>query len=92
MQAGSPPLAWVAVNADPLESDIRTGTPLLNEAMDIDRDRFIRRLDLGFYVWWSVLLFALLQAGLSLFMALRHRWQEKSISELQPAKDVPNAS
>ena len=89
---GAPPLAWVAVNADPLESDIRTGTPLLQEAMDVDRDRFIRRLDLGFYFWWSVLVLALLQAGLSLFMALRNRMHEKTISEIQTVQDVPNAS
>ena len=90
--AGAPPLAWVAVNADPLESDIRTGTPLLEEAMDIDRDRFVRRLDLGFYVWWSVLVLAVLQGCLSLFMALRNRWHEKNIPELQTVKEVPNAS
>lgn len=59
---GAPPLAWVAVNVDPQESDVRPGPSLIETAAEIDPERFLVRLDLGEGLLGGALLLALLQA------------------------------
>ena len=59
---GAPPLAWVAVNVDPQESDVRPGPSLIETAAEIDPERFLVRLDLGAGLLGGALLLALLQA------------------------------
>ena len=60
--AGAPALAWVAVNVDPQESDVRPGPSLIETAAEIDPERFLVRLDLGAGLLGGALLLALLQA------------------------------
>jgi hypothetical protein len=62
---GAPPLAWVAVNTDPTESDIRPGPSLLAVAAEVDPERFVRRLPLAPYLLGTAALVALLSAFLS---------------------------
>lgn len=62
---GAPPLAWVAVNVDPVESDVSPGPSLVETAAEIDPERFLVRLGLGPWLLWAVLAGALLQALLA---------------------------
>ncbi len=57
---GAPPLARVAVNVDPLESDVRPGPSLAETAAEVDPDRFVERVSLLQYLLWAVLGCALL--------------------------------
>ena len=68
---GAPPLAWVAVNTDPQESDVRPGPSLIETAAEIVPERFLHRLGLAPWLLLAGLSLALLQALLSLFLRLR---------------------
>ena len=59
---GMPPLAQIAVNVDPVESDIRRGPSLAETAADIDPERFMVRVPLYRWALWLVLLMVLAQA------------------------------
>lgn len=45
--AGGPPLAWVAVNVDPAESDVRRTTSVAETESELDPELFVRHTDLG---------------------------------------------
>ncbi len=62
---GAPPLAWVAANVDPRESDVRPGPTLVETAAEVDPDRFLRRFSLAPWLLGAALLLGLLQALLS---------------------------
>ncbi|MFT4976535.1 MAG: hypothetical protein ACI8S6_002440 [Myxococcota bacterium] len=62
---GAPALAWVAVNVDPQESDIRPGPSLIETAAEIDPERFLHRLGLAPWLLLAAMLLAALQALLS---------------------------
>ena len=49
-QAGEPPLAWVAVNTDPAESDVRSSTSLLATAARVDPERMAEHIPLWTWV------------------------------------------
>lgn len=52
-QAGEPPIAWVAVNTDPAESDLRATASLLATAARVDPERMAEHIPL----WtWALLL------------------------------------
>lgn len=70
---GAPPLAWVAVNTDLSESDVRPGPSLQALAATVDPDRYERRLALGPFLLWAVLLLAALQAGVAVVLGRRAR-------------------
>jgi hypothetical protein len=52
----------------------------LEQAVEIDRDRFTRRLDLGPYLWWAVLVLVLVQVLLSILL-LRRRGADWEAAE-----------
>ncbi len=62
---GAPPLAYVAVNTDPVESDVRPGPSLVEVASAIDPERFVRRTALAPWLVGLALALALAQAALS---------------------------
>lgn len=62
---GAPPLAHVAVNTDPAESDVRPGPGLVEVASAIDPERFVRRTALAPWLLGLALALALAQAALS---------------------------
>ena len=64
---GAPPIARIAVNYIPEESDVRVSKSLMQIASEIDPDRFIQKAILGPWLLWGGLLFFVLQALLSFF-------------------------
>lgn len=62
----APPLAWVAVNVDPLESDVRVGDTVAAVERDLDPERFTIRRDLAQPALWLGFLFLIGGALLSL--------------------------
>jgi hypothetical protein len=62
---GAPPLAWVAVNVDPMESDVRPGPSLIETAAEIDPERFLHRLGLAPWLLLAAMALAALQALLA---------------------------
>lgn len=62
---GAPPLAWIAVNTDPVESDVRPGPGLVETAAEVDPERFERRIPLSPWLLLAGLLLAALGAGLA---------------------------
>ncbi len=62
---GAPPLAWVAVNVDPTESDIRPGPSLIETAAEVAPERFLHRRALSSWLILAALALAALQALLS---------------------------
>ena len=64
--AGAPPLAWVAVNVDPTESDVRPGPSLLETAAEIDPENFLQKAALSPWLLLAALIFAVLQAWIAL--------------------------
>ena len=62
---GAPPLAYVAVNVDPIESDVRPGPSLVEVAAEIDPERFLRHVPLSPWLLGLALALALGQAALS---------------------------
>ncbi|MDG1480229.1 MAG: VWA domain-containing protein [Myxococcota bacterium] len=62
---GAPPLAWVAVNVDPVESDVRRGPSLIETAADVAPERFLHRKALSPGLILAALGLALLQAVLA---------------------------
>ncbi len=62
---GAPPLAWVAANVDPVESDVRPGPSLIETAASVDPERFLRRLSVSPWLLGVALLLGLLQALLA---------------------------
>lgn len=77
---GSPALAWVAVNVDLQESDVRRGEGLLAFASQVDPERYVIRRALS--VWCFVLagVFLLVQAILSASYGLWARNAERGES------------
>ncbi len=63
---GMPPLAQVAVNVDPVESDVRRGASLAETAAEIDPERFMVRVPLYRWALWLALFLALVQGLLAL--------------------------
>ncbi len=61
---GAPPLAVVAANVDPAESDVRLGPALAETAAEIDPERFMHRFPLLQWLLWAVLGLGILQAAL----------------------------
>ncbi len=59
---GMPPLAYVAVNTDPLESDVRRSTSVLAVEREFDPERFTARVDLAPPALALALLLLMLQA------------------------------
>ncbi len=59
---GAPPLAWVAVNTDPIESDLVPGPALVELAAEVDPERYQQRVELGPWLMAAALLFGLVQA------------------------------
>jgi hypothetical protein len=72
---GMPPLVQIAVNVDPVESDVRRGASLAETAADVDPDRFMVRVPLHRWALWMALVFALFQA----LLALRRRQPEEPV-------------
>jgi len=64
---GSPPLAWIAANVDPEESDVRPGPSLVSLAAEVDPDRYLQRRELSAWLMLGGLALALLQALVSGF-------------------------
>lgn len=62
---GAPPLAWVAVNTDPQESDVRPGPSLIETAAEIDPERFLHRVGLAPWLLLAAMLLAAAQAVLA---------------------------
>ncbi|MFM2246244.1 MAG: hypothetical protein RL071_2318 [Pseudomonadota bacterium] len=62
---GAPPLAWVAVNTDPVESDVQRGPGLLAVAAEVAPEAFVVRLDLSRPLLWAALGLLLLQGALA---------------------------
>ena len=62
---GAPPLAWVAVNTDPTESDVRPGPGLVETAARVDPERFEQRTPLSPWLLLAGLALAALAAGLA---------------------------
>ena len=62
---GAPPLAWIAVNTDPVESDVQRGPGLLAVAAEVAPDAFVVRFDLGGPLLWAALVALLVQAALA---------------------------
>ena len=62
---GAPPLAWIAVNTDPLESDVRPGPGLVETAARVDPENFERRIPLAPALLLAGLLLAVLGAALA---------------------------
>lgn len=62
---GAPVLAWIAVNVDPLESDIRPGPGLMELAAQVDPDTYLRRRELAEPLLALALALGLLQALLA---------------------------
>ncbi len=57
---GSQPFAWVAVNVDPLESDVRVGDALAAVEAELKPELFLRRAEVGLWsIWLAVALLAL---------------------------------
>ena len=48
------PLAWVAVNVDTIESDVRRTDGLSELQLDVKPDLILRRFPLGMYFLWGV--------------------------------------
>ncbi len=68
---GAPPVAWVAVNPDARESDLRPGPALVELAAEVDPERYQRREDLAPWLLGLGLLAALGAALLSFVFAGR---------------------
>jgi len=62
---GAPPLAYVAVNTDPRESDVRHGPTLMEVASSIDPERFVLKTGLAPWLLGLALALALVQAALA---------------------------
>jgi len=62
---GAPSLAWIAVNTDAMESDVRPGPSLLETAAEVDPERFMKRASLSPWLALVALLLALVQSWLA---------------------------
>ncbi|MEC7946496.1 MAG: VWA domain-containing protein [Myxococcota bacterium] len=62
---GAPALAWIAVNTDPVESDVTPGPGLVETAAKVDPERFQRRIPLSPWLLLGGLVLAALAAGLA---------------------------
>lgn len=78
---GSPPLAWVAVNTDPRESDLRPGPPLMELAAEVDPDRYQRSLELAPWLLGAGLALGLAQALASLLIGRRREQGDDAAAE-----------
>ena len=58
----APPLAWVAVNVAPDESDVRSYDSVAAAERELDPERFLRHVDLSPGLFGLVLLLLLVQA------------------------------
>jgi len=71
LSPGAPPLAWIAVNSDRAESDIRPGPALDQLAAELAPERYLRRIDLGPFLLAGALALALVQALISALLLRR---------------------
>jgi hypothetical protein len=62
---GAPPLAWVAVNVAPDESDVRVRETVNEVEADIDPSLFTRRRDLSPWLLWLGVALVVAQTGLA---------------------------
>ena len=74
---GAQPFAWVAVNVDPLESDVRVAEALAEVEARLKPELFERRAELGLWsVWLGLVLLGL--------QALYGRWLNRRIPHATP--------
>lgn len=84
LSAAGPPIAWVAVNVDPRESDVRPGPSLVETAAEIDPERFLRRAELAPWLLAAAL-------GVAVAQALVGAWlTRRSLAE--PDREVVDAA
>ena len=69
--SGAPPLAWIAVNTEAVESDLRRGPGLLLVAAEVAPEAFMVRLDLWGPLLWLGLAALLAQAALAAWLDRR---------------------
>jgi hypothetical protein len=81
---GAPPLARVAVNVDPGESDVRPGPSLAETAAEVDPDRFLHRVSLLPVFLWTVL-------GLALLLGVVARWPKRVAEVVDEPQQVRHA-
>ena len=65
---GAPPLAQIAINVEPQESDIRSKGPLISIAAEVEPERFIQRKPLTPWLLWGALIALLIQALIAFFL------------------------
>ncbi|MEL6341859.1 MAG: BatA domain-containing protein [Myxococcota bacterium] len=65
---GAPPLAWVAVNSDPQESDVRSGPSLIETAAEVDPEKFLHKMGLAPWLLLAGLIIATLQSVVGFFL------------------------
>ncbi len=68
---GTPPFAWMAVNVDPLESDVRVTEELAGVEAQLKPELFLRKAELGLWAVWLGLGLLALQGILSRILARR---------------------
>jgi hypothetical protein len=78
---GAPPLAVVAANVAPAESDVRVSAALAETAAEVDPERFMHRFALLPWLLWAALAVGLLQA----VVAVRRRSEESEPEVLRHA-------
>jgi hypothetical protein len=76
---GAPPLGWVAVNADPEESDVRPGPSLIETAASVDPERFTRRFALAPWALGLGLSLALLGVGVAAWLGRLRRREDEEV-------------
>ncbi len=79
---GAPPLAWVAVNTDPIESDVRRGPSLVETAARVDPERFQRKTPLAPWLLLGAVALALGSALLATLLGRRP--EDPSVAEPDP--------
>lgn len=68
---GEPPLAWVAVNTPPTESDVRVDETLAQVEAAVDAEALLQVTELGRFALWAGLALLALQAALAALLGSR---------------------